>query len=156
VLDAALEAQESLGRQLHAMLSHTREYRILRTIPGVGSVVAAIFIAVIDSPERFETKRKLWSYAGFGLRQRWSGDPGKAQKGGAKNGNRLLKYAAMTATHNAIQRENRFAHHYQKMVREGIDTAMAKKTIARNILAAARAMWISGTVYRDDMPADAA
>jgi len=156
ILDAALEAREALAAKLHAILSHTKEYRLLCTIPGVGKIVAAIFVAVIDAPERFETKRKLWAYAGFGLRERWSGDPGKARKGGSKKGNRLLKYAALLAAKSAICGKNRFARRFCEMTANGIHPEMAKKTVARNILATARAMWMSGTAYRDDMMADAA
>ena len=97
------KARDRLARRLTALLKHTREYKRLYGIPGVGEVVAPIFVAVIDTPWRFATKRRLWSYAGRGLRRRWSGDPRQAREGGACSGNRLLKYGAMIAAQNAIK-----------------------------------------------------
>lgn len=151
ILDAAESAADALSRRLGSQLSHTREYRLLTDIPGVGKVVGAIFVAVIDAPERFATKKKLWNYAGLGVRKQWSSDPANAREGGARNGNRLLKYAAMTAAVGAIATDNRFSRHYKEMVDAGIEAPMARKTIARNILAAARAIWINRTEYRDDI-----
>jgi len=162
VLDAAEEAKEDLGNALRTRLSHTREYKLLKTIPGIGPVCAAIMVAVIDNPERFPDKRHLWSYAGIGASENSSGK-GTVQTRGQKHGNRLLKYAAMTAAQNAIQGDNRFARHYQSMVEKNDDSrkmrraaAMAKKTVARDILATVLAMWKAGTEYREDKRAKSA
>jgi len=151
LLNAAEAAQEKLAKRLRQKLSEAPEYDLLHTLPGVGDIVAAIFVVVIDRPERFDNKHKLWSYAGLGVRQHSSGASGRVKAGGAHNGNRLLKYAAMVAAHAAIKGDNRFAGHYRKMVARGLDPGVAKKTIARGILAAAWAMWKSGEVYRDDI-----
>jgi len=150
-LDAAAAAKGKLAKHLKRLLSDTPEYRLLRTIPGVGDVVAAIFVAIIDRPERFANKHKLWSYAGLGVRQHSSSVSGRVKSGGAHNGNRLLKYAAMVAAHVAIRGDNRFARHHKKMLARKLDPNVAKKTIARGILAAAWSMWKSGSVYRDDI-----
>ena len=148
-LDAAEDAQDRLARRLSGMLGRRREYKRLKGVPGIGDVVASIFVAVIDEPRRFPEKRKLWKYAGLSVRSPWSGDPKHAQKGGSHSGNRLLKYAAMIAADRAVIGENRFARHYARMISEKKERAMALKTVARNILATALAMWKNGTEYRD-------
>lgn len=150
LMDAALHAQEQLGRRLSTMLSKEKPYKLLKEIPGVGPIFTAIFISVIDDPHRFETKRKLWSYAGLGVRVRWSSDPGKAQQGGSRTGNRLLKYAAMMAATTAARGDNRFGKHYGEMIASGIKPMMARKTIARTILATAWSMWKTGSAYREE------
>jgi len=162
ILDAAEEAKDDLDRALRARLSHTREYKLLKTIPGVGPVCAAIMVAIIDTPDRFPDKRHLWSYAGIGTTERSTGKV-PVKKQGMRHGNRLLKYAAMTAAQNAIKGENRFARHYRAMVEENKDpkkakraAAMAKKTAARAILATAWAMWKAGAAYREDAQANVA
>lgn len=155
LLDAAEAAQKKLAQRLRQKLSPLPEYDLLHTIPGVGEVVAAIFVVVIDRPERFSNKHKLWSYAGLGVRQRSSGASGRVKAGGAHNGNRLLKYAAMVAAQAAIKGDNRFARHYQAMLERKLDPGVAKKTIGRGILAAAWSIWKSGTPYRDDMQSPA-
>lgn len=151
LLDAAEAAQEKLAKRLRQKLTDAPEYDLLHTIPGVGDIVAAIFVVVIDRPERFDNKHKLWGYAGLGVRQHSSGASGRVKAGGAHNGNRLLKYAAMVAAHAAIRGDNRFARHYRQMVARQLNPGVAKKTIARGILAAAWSMWKSGEVYRDDI-----
>jgi transposase len=141
---------ERLSKRMVSVMSQTREYKKLMTIPGVGKVVAAIFVAVIDDPWRFSNKRKLWSYSALGLRSRWSSDPSKAQVKGTSGGNRLLKYAALTAANATLLGDNPFSRHYKKMVDQGTDKAMAKRTVARKILATALAMLKNGTEYQDD------
>jgi transposase len=155
LMDAALKAQETLAHKLSSMLAKTREYRLLKEIPGIGPIIAAIFVAVIDTPHRFDTKRKLWSYAGLGVRVRQSGDPSKAHHGGSRTGNRLLKYAAMMAAKSAALGNNRFGEHYSKLIVDGVPMPMARKTIARSILATAWSMWKTGSAYRADHQAKA-
>ncbi len=155
VLDAAEQAKDVLDRTLRARLSPTREYKLLQTIPGVGPVCGAIMVAIIDQPHRFATKRHLWSYAGIGASSRSSGN-GPVKTGGTQHGNRLLKYAATQATQNAIRGDNRFARHHRSMLEQGIEPAMAKKTVARDILATALAMWKAGSVYRENNQAKSA
>jgi hypothetical protein len=53
------------------------------------------------------------------------------------------------AAYAAIRRTNRFARHYPDMVASGVEPAMAIRTAARNILAAALAIWKNGSIYRD-------
>jgi len=115
----------------------------------VGRVIASIFVAVIDDPHRFPHKRKLWRYAGLSVRTAWSGDPSRVRKGESDTGNRLLKYAAMTAAEQAVRGENHFARRFREMLAGGTRPGMARRTVARSILAASLAMWKDGTEYRD-------
>lgn len=153
VLYDKLESDEAAGNailsRLFSLMKNTREHKVLKTIPGVGDMLASIMAAVIDDPWRFESKRKLWSYSALGVRSRWSGDPGKVQVKGSNSGNRLMKYAAMSAAKAALRGDNRFSRHYQKMVGDGVCPAMARRTVARQILAVALAMLKSGEVYEE-------
>ena len=160
VLDAAEGVKDDLDRALRARLSRTKEYKLLKTIPGVGPVCAAIMVAIIAHPDRFPYKQRLWSYAGIGASDDSTGKLVRVR--GMKSGNRLLKYAVMTATHGAIRvgSDNRFARLYQTMVEKNEDpkkakraAGIAKKTVARGILAAALAMWKAGTTYSENTQA---
>ena len=141
--------EEVLDRLVKLMRGDAR-YESLKEIPGLGKVLSAVVAAVIDEPDRFATKRKLWSYAGLGVRSRWSGDPSKAKVSGSKGGNRLLKYAALMAANAALRGENRFSRHHRKMLAEGADPSMAKRTVARKILATALVLMKTGAAYEDD------
>ena len=148
-LDATLEARERLNRELIQMVRSTREHKLLKTIPGVGPKVSAMMLILIVDASRFPGKRQLWSYAGLGVRSRWSGDASRALVGGSRGGNRLLKYAAMIAATNCLRSDNRFSRHHQKMLDEGKEPAMARRTVARKILATALSMLKSGEPYND-------
>jgi len=143
-------ARDELLSRLVTLMRGSREYTALKTIPGVGKVLAAVITAVIDDPDRFANKRKLWSYSALGVRSRWSSDPSKARVSGQKGGNRLLKYAALSAANAALRGENRFSRHYRKMIAAGSDPAMAKRTVARKILATALVLMKTGAAYEDD------
>jgi transposase len=161
ILDAAVKSKDDLDRALCARLSPTKEYKLLKTIPGVGPVCAAILVAIIVDPGRFPSKKHLWSYAGIGASEDSTGKTVRVK--GMKHYNRLLKYAAMTAAQNAIRGDNRFARLYQALVEKYADpkkpkkaAAMAKKMVARGILAATLAMWKAGTAYTENTLAKSA
>ena len=151
-LDGAQAAQLKIWGQLFARLRTLPEYRLLKTIPGVGSRLSAILVAGIDDPGRFANKRRLWKYSGLGVRRQWSSHPEQARVSGSPSGNRLMKYAALSAATNALRGKNRFSRHEAAMLEQGIDPAMAKRTVARQILATALSMLKSGTVYREPEP----
>ena len=150
-LDSAEACKKRVTSLLLQRVRRTPVYKRLLTVPGFGPVVCPIFIAVIDDPWRFPDKRHLWSYAGLGVRRRSSGSAKPVQEGGSRGGNRLLKYAAMLAAHTAMKGDNRFARHAREMIASGVEKAMAMRTSARNILAAALAIWKNSTVYHDDL-----
>lgn len=76
LLYAKLDLVESLRQHARrALLSESRKHpagKILRTIPGPGSVRAALLLAWMQTPCRFSSKRQLWSHAGLGLVSRSS------------------------------------------------------------------------------------
>jgi len=148
-LDVLESLQAKVQARLLKLMRKTREYKLLVTIPGVGKISGSIMAAIIDDPDRFPGKRSLWKYSSLSVRRRWSSDPGRAKESASPSGNRLMKYAAMTAANSAIKGNNGFSLHYQDMLSRGIDPAMAKKTVARKILATALSMLKSGERYRE-------
>src|SRR5499427_7529354 len=66
---------EWLGKIREAGVRRRAEYyyqqldvmHLLRQIPGIGPIRAAVLIAVMQTPHRFRTKRQLWKYSGLGL-----------------------------------------------------------------------------------------
>ena len=120
---------------------------MLQTIPGVGPVISALMISTIIDPNRFPDKRKLWKYAGLGVRRCWTSDPKYAKTGGSKSGNRVLKYAAMEAAILCKIGDNSLHRQWNKLVDDGLKPAMAQRTVARKILVIAWKMWKNGEVY---------
>jgi transposase len=48
--------------------------RLLRQIPAIGPVRAALLIVLMQTPNRFRTKRQLWAYCGLALKTYTSGE----------------------------------------------------------------------------------
>jgi transposase len=40
---------------------------LLRQIPAIGPIRAALLMALIQTPHRFRTKRQLWAYSGLAI-----------------------------------------------------------------------------------------
>lgn len=55
----ALRQAAALTKEMVAMARHCDATTRLMTIPGVGSVTAATFVATIDAPERFLRSRSV-------------------------------------------------------------------------------------------------
>ena len=48
--------------------------KLLRQIPSIGPIRAALLIALMQTPHRFRTKRQLWAYSGLALKTSTSGE----------------------------------------------------------------------------------
>jgi transposase len=58
--------QEALRDSLLEAKKH-KPWKLLRLIPGIGPIRAALVMALIQTPHRFRTKRHLWTYSGLWL-----------------------------------------------------------------------------------------
>jgi len=50
------------------------ETKLLRTVPWLGPIRAALLIGRVQTPHRFRSKRQFWTYCGLGLETRDSGE----------------------------------------------------------------------------------
>ncbi|WP_108661042.1 IS110 family transposase [Acuticoccus kandeliae] len=75
----------------------------LMTIPGVGTVTAATFVATIDAPERFAKSRSVGAYAGLTSRRHQSG---AIDYGGriSKRGDQMLRTMLYEAANSLLCR----------------------------------------------------
>ena len=73
-----LEAVQQLRRQAkREMIVECRKYpetKLLRSVPFLGPVRAAVLIGRVQTPHRFRTKRQFWAYCGLALETRDSGE----------------------------------------------------------------------------------
>jgi transposase len=160
-LDGAVEVQQ---KALEWMLSESRNIKAVRwikSVPGIGNIRAPLIASAIISPQRFRTKRQLWSYAGLGVVLRSSSD--WELKGGQfsrrrghelavglnRNRNPVLKEAFVGAAQQIISRMH--AHPLNKSYRERLERGMspsnARLTLARKIAAIVLAVWKRQEVY---------
>lgn len=146
----ALRQAASLTKELVRQTRGSDECVRLMTIPGVGTVTAAAFVATIDTPERFSRSRSVGAYAGLTSRRYQSG---AVDYGGriSKRGDRLLRTMLYEAANSLLCR-----------VRPGVgqqlkDWAMALKqrtshkkavvALARKLAVMMHAIWVSGGIF---------
>jgi transposase len=85
-----------LAKRIAGDLAGHRGFRAIQTIPGVGPVLAAVFVAEIGEVTRFARPEQLCSWAGMTPRHRESDT--KVHRGRiTKQGNRLVRWAAVEA-----------------------------------------------------------
>ena len=73
-LDALRSLRQHVRRDLLAESGKHSAMKLLRQIPCIGPIRAALLIALIQTPHRFRTKRQLWAYSGLGLKTSTSGE----------------------------------------------------------------------------------
>lgn len=79
------------------------EVEQFQRIPGVGPIAAHVFSAIIEVPERFATKFKLWKYSQLGITDRTSDGKPLGYQRLDRRGNRELKNLSYHAWRTACK-----------------------------------------------------
>jgi transposase len=156
--DALAALRQEARREL---LGESRKHsatKLLRQIPSIGPIRAALLIALIQTPHRFRTKRQLWAYCGLALKTYTSGEyrfvGGQLQRsqkvlairGLNKNHNHDLKNIFKgAATRAATTRP--FRDFYEACVARGMKPHMARLTLARKMAAITLLVWKKGVCF---------
>jgi transposase len=61
-LDALRPLRQRVRQELLAEAHRHEVWKLLRQIPFIGPIRAALIIAILQTPHRFRTKRQLWAY----------------------------------------------------------------------------------------------
>ena len=69
-LDALQALRQAVRRDLLAESRKQSATKLLRQIPTIGPIRAALLLALIQTPHRFCTKRQLWTYSGLAIETR--------------------------------------------------------------------------------------
>lgn len=146
------DQRKSLEDQAHQFLSHRRDYQHLRTIPGIGPIIALIILAESGDLKRFQHYRQYLNFCGFNLSAHQSGN----QKGTyrlSKRGNARLRYGFWLAATSAIKsRENSFADKYSRYISKDPDNPdtqrKARTAVAAKMARVAHALVKTDTSYR--------
>ena len=96
---ASLNAQIArLDQQVEALVKTYPEIRTLRTVPGVGPLVAATYVLTLNGPEAVAHSRSAGAFLGLRPRQKQSGDY-DPQCRITKTGNTYLRCLLMQSAH---------------------------------------------------------
>jgi transposase len=146
----------------HELLQESQKHeavKLLRQIPSIGPIRAALLVALLQTPHRFRTKRQLWAYSGFAVETHDSGEyrwvRGTVQRNRERitvrglndNHNRELKNLFKGAAISASTRPGPLQDFYLARVAKGMRPTMARLTLARKIAAITLTMWKKGASF---------
>ncbi len=101
---AALSAQIArMDQQVKGLVKQHPEIRTLRSVPGVGPLVAATYVLSLDGPHAVAHSRSAGAYLGLRPRQHQSGDY-NPQCRITKTGNRYLRSLLLQSAHYILGR----------------------------------------------------
>jgi transposase len=133
--------------------------KLLRQIPAIGPIRAALLVALLQTPHRFRTKRQLWAYSGFAVETHDSGEyryvRGKllrnreriSVRGLSDNYNRDLKNLFKSTAISASTRPGPLRDFYVALLAKGMRPTMARLTLARKIAAITLTIWKKGVDF---------
>lgn len=151
---------EIVHRCRQELARRAKTYEIVsrwQEMPGVGLIRAVTFLAYMDTPWRFASRKKVWKYCGVGLQRFASGtDKWGREKVGSLRlawaANKCLKNVVMGATMSAIhQGDNVIAQGYTERIARGMSPGNARHAVARKQLDRMMAMWKKGSAYSPDL-----
>jgi len=152
-LDSSSEIARSCRQELARRANHYPIVARWRQMPGVGLIRAATFLAYMDTPWRFASRKKARVYCGVGLRRFASGTDkwGREKRGTLRLAwatNKRLKDVVMGATISAInQGDNVLAEGYSQRISQGMSPGNARHAVARKQVDRMMAMWKTGSEY---------
>jgi transposase len=158
-LDALQTLRQEVRRDLLAESRKHSAMKLLRQIPSIGAIRAALLIALLQTPHRFRTKRQLWAYSGLALKTHTSGEYRFVQ-GELQRSKKLLAIRGLNTNHNhdlknifkgaatrAAAVAGPFQEFYAALVAGGMKPPMARLTLARKIAAITLLVWKKGVRF---------
>ncbi len=158
-LDALRPLRQQVRQELLAEAQKHEAWKLLRQIPFIGPIRAALIIAILQTPHRFRSKRQLWAYSGFAIETHNSADHscanGKLQhskkkisiRGLNRNHHHDLKNLFKSAATVAAAKPGPFQEFYSALVAKRIRPEMARLTLARKIAAITLTVWKKGESF---------
>jgi len=155
-----LDALQALRQQARRdLLREARRHPAasqLRQVPCFGPVRVALFIAQVQTPFRFRSKRQFWTYCGLAVETHGSaeyrfvaGQLARSKRAVLVRGlndhyNHELKNVLKGATTLACSRPGPFHDFYLALLDKGMKPAMARLTLTRKMAAVTLLLWKKG------------
>src|SRR5271155_1852674 len=158
-LDGLRSLRQQARREMLAESAKHQASKLLCQIPSIGPIRAAQLIAILQTPNRFRTKRQLWAYGGLAIQTHSSADhryvdgqlrPSKrpvSLRGLNRNHNHELKNIFKGAAIIAATKAGPLQEFYAALVAKGIRPEMARLTLARKIAAITLIVWKKGVSF---------
>jgi len=122
-----------IDAQLHHRLKSDPGYQALVRLPGVGKVLGAVFVAEIGDISRFDSAKKLCSWAGLTPKHKESDEV--VRRGAiTKQGSRLVRWAAIEAVGNYRAKGNEKLRADYRRIAERRGKYKARVAVARKMV----------------------
>jgi len=158
-LDGLQALRQGVRRDLLAESRKHQATKLLRQIPGIGPIGAALLVALLQTPDRFRTKRQLWAYSGLAIETHGSGEyhyvEGQlrrckkpvALRGLNRNHHHDLKWIFKSAAVKASSPAGPLHEFYESLLVKGMKPSLARLTLARKIAAITLTVWKKGVRF---------
>jgi transposase len=123
---------------------------LISSIPGVGSLTAAIILAETNGFELIHNKRQLASYAGFDVKEKQSGTSVKKKPKISKKGNKHLRKAMHLPALSAIKHDERFKAIFARLVAKDGIKMKAAVAVQRKLLEMTYTLYKTKSMYNKD------
>jgi transposase len=133
LLKALIAEEELIRKQIKDLIKANKDLKqtsdVLKTIKGVGDIVAAYMICITNNFRRFSNARQFNCYAGLAPFKSESGTSIKGKSRVSHLANKEAKTLLMLAACSAIRHDQELKNYYKKRVGEGM-----KKMSCLNII----------------------
>ncbi|MFH2074518.1 MAG: IS110 family transposase [Pseudomonadota bacterium] len=149
VIDAIDDQLAALDRTLSGFARESEVCRLMMTVPGVGPVTAAAFMAAVDDPHRFRRSSDVGAYFGLTPRRYQSGEvdrSGRISKCGDKRVRSYLYEAAGVLLTRVGKWSKLKAWGIRLAVRVGL--RKAKVAVARKLAVILYRIWTDGREFQ--------
>ena len=148
-LDDAGRLREESHDAMVELVRRYPEIKKFQRVPGIGVLGAHVFSAFIQTPDRFATKQKLWSYCRLGIRERSSAGKPLAHKRLNHSGSGILKAMSYQCWQSALRTKepNEVSLFYQASLERTGDRVHARLNTQRKVLAVLWTIWKNDVDY---------
>jgi transposase len=155
-LDGLSVVRHTVRGELLAESRKHQAVKLLRQIPLIGPLRAALLLALMQTPYRFRNKRQLWTYSGLGVethdRAQHRYVDGQLQRskkpqqisGLNQNHNHEMKRIFKSTALSASRCVGPLQDFYEGRLAKGMKPDMARLTLARKIAAITLTLWKKG------------
>jgi transposase len=156
-LDSLVALSEEAEKDLQIEARKHAAIKVLRSIPGIGPLRAAMILGVAGNPHRFRSKRQFWTYCGLAVVSQTSAEyelvDGRVSRSKKRpfvrglnhNYNRTLKEAFKGAAKTAAS--GPWKLHFEALTEDGKEPSLALVILARKIASITLALWKRGERY---------
>jgi transposase len=155
-LDGLQILRRNVRREFLAESRKHKATKLLRQIPSIGPIRAALLLALMQTPHRFRSKRQLWNYSGLGVTTHDSAQyryiDGQLQRskkpqqlrGLNQNHNHAMKEIFKSTATSGSRCAGPFRDFYASLLAKGMKPEMARLTLARKIATITLTLWKKG------------